>query len=559
MRSFRPEGPTGVRYDGYWRTTALAVAGVLLGAPVAAQPVTLQLVTPPLEPLPSPAPAPVASEPGPIAPGDHSSLALDGFPMAGWHNGLFFLRDRNDHFRLYVQARMNVDAYTYFGPGVAPSSLKPTIVLRRIRPELGGELFKHWNWMLAGDFGTTALDNPKGANELAASSAGVAPTATSGKFAPVQAPAVKAGPTDVWVNFHANDVFNLMIGQYNGPFTMENRTSEKYGNFMERSIVSRDLGIPANKEIGLMAWGELESRHLGYQIGAFLGDGQNRPNVDAGLDGIGRVFVHPFASLPGQLKDLQVGGSFRYGRRDPSSVAYDVAGMTTQGNFQFWGPTYAGDKGLTHVIPAGGQLGAGAELRVPVDRFDLQSEIVYVNNGTREAVDGFQTTNAERFGALSGYSYYVQLAVWAMGKRNINGLPGYEIPPTLDFSRTDPDDPPHALQILVKWEQLAVKYAGASRSGTPGVKKLDGDIKANVFSLGANYWFTKHLRLSVNYVVDMFPGAKAVKPAIAGDAKQDAKQRAIGPAQTLNPGQDDHAHDGAGVLHELLFRTAVGF
>jgi Phosphate-selective porin O and P len=551
MRSDQHTKPPGIRYGGWSPTAALALAGLLVGAPAAAQPF-------PTPPAPTAA-APVAQDPGRAATGDRSALAVDGFPMAGWHNGLFFLRDRNDSFRLYVQARLNVDAYTYFGPGVSPSSLEPTLILRRIRPELGGEIGKRWNWMLAGDFGTTALDNPKGASELAASSAGAAPTATSGKFAPVEAPAIKAAPTDVWVNLHAGGFFNVMAGQYNGPFTMENRTSEKYGNFMERSIVSRDLGIPANKEIGIMAWGEVESRHFAYQVGAFLGDGQNRPNVDGGLDGIGRVFFHPFASLPGPLKELQVGGSFRGGKRSQGSVAYDYPGMTTQGNFQFWGPTYAGSKGLVHIIPAGNQLGAGAELRIPLDRFDLQSEFVYVSNGTREAIDGFQATKSERYGDLGGYSYYVQLAIWAMGKRNINGQPGYEVPPTLDFSRTDPEDPPHALQILLKWEQLATKYTSASRLGVVDPKNADGDIKVNVLSAGANYWFTKHLRLSVNYVVNMFPGARAVKPSIKGDAPQDSGQRAISPGQTLSPGQDDSARDTGNVLHELLFRVGVGF
>ena len=27
----------------------------------------------------------------------------------------------------------------------------------------------------------------------------------------------------------------------------------------------------------------------------------------------------------------------------------------------------------------------------------------------------------------------------------------------------------------------------------------------NAFSLGANYWFSKHIRFSANYVVNMFP------------------------------------------------------
>ena len=37
---------------------------------------------------------------------DRTALARDGHPMAGWHNGLFYLRDYNDNFgfglRLFV-------------------------------------------------------------------------------------------------------------------------------------------------------------------------------------------------------------------------------------------------------------------------------------------------------------------------------------------------------------------------------------------------------------------------------------------------------------------------
>ena len=42
----------------------------------------------------------------------------------------------------------------------------------------------------------------------------------------------------------------LQVGQFDAPFTLENRTSDKYFDFMERSITVRAFGIPENKEIG---------------------------------------------------------------------------------------------------------------------------------------------------------------------------------------------------------------------------------------------------------------------------------------------------------------------
>jgi hypothetical protein len=78
------------------------------------------------------------------------------------------------------------------------------------------------------DFGTTALDTPGGASELAASSAGVAPTATFlQSLVPVQGPAVKAAPTDVRVNSRQRSSSTSAIGQYDALLSpAENRTSE---------------------------------------------------------------------------------------------------------------------------------------------------------------------------------------------------------------------------------------------------------------------------------------------------------------------------------------------
>jgi hypothetical protein len=59
--------------------------------------------------------------------------------------------------------------------------------------------------------------------------------------------------------------------------------------------------------------------------------------------------------------------------------------------------------------------------------------------------------------------------------------------------------------MVAKWEQVALQYHGSSRSGQPDAKGIDGDVKMNALSFGANYWATKHVRLTLNYIYDMFP------------------------------------------------------
>ena len=502
-------------------------------------------------------------------PANNPALANDGHPLAGYHDGLFYLRDETDNFRLYVQGRAQIDSYNYLGPGVSSSTtLVPTIFLRRIRPEITGEILKHWQFMIAGDFGATALDNPKGnATETVAAAPGAAPSATSGKYASAQTAHIGAAPTDVFLNYHGHALFNLQVGQFDAPFMMENRTSDKYIAFMERSFAVRDIGVPTNKEIGAMAWGEMENKLVFYSVGIFDGDGQNKLNTDARGDVMARAFVHPLATtMKNEMKNLQIGGSFRYGSRDSQNVNYDYTAYSTQGNYTFWSPTYAGSKGTTHIMPAGSQVGVAGELRVPISMFDLQSEVVYVDNGTRESVEGFQSTNTERFGNMHGASYYAMLDFWPLGNRDINGMPGYENPPHLNFKKADSarphsqaanDEPLQALQLLVKWEQLIMSYDSASRAGAVDPKNIDGDIKVNAFSLGANYWATKHIRLSANYVFDMFPDSEPVKATTTGGPAQTSNNRALAPGNTLGTGVDDTARDTAHTLHEILFRVAV--
>jgi phosphate-selective porin len=462
-------------------------------------------------------------------------------PLAGWHGGLFYLRDENDNFRLYLQGRAQVDLYSYFGPGVPDSKQKATLFLRRVRPELNGEFLGRWQWTLAGDFVGAAnpIDNPNG-------NAG----------ADAQTVGIRAQPTDVFLNYRADRIFNLQVGQYDAPFTMENRTSDKYIPFMERSLAVRALGIPSNKEIGAMLWGETEEKYFFYSVGVFNGEGQNRPNFDDQAEVMGRVFAHPAAAASGAIKDLQIGASFRYTGKNSHFVYYNYPNMSTQGNYTFWSSSV----GTTRIIPSGLQEAFAAELRIPLDMVDFTSEFVYVKNGTREAIDGLEAKYTERKGDLKGYAYYLQLGVWPLGHRDINGLPGYENPSHVDFKKADPPEPARALQLLAKWEQLNVTYTSASRSNTANAA-TDGDINVNAFSLGANYWATKHVRLTLNYVYNMFPDSAPTgcPPSMPTCVKQTSTQRAQAPGNKLDNGVNDDAKVNAHASHELLARMAIAF
>jgi hypothetical protein len=202
------------------------------------------------------------------------------------------------------------------------------------------------------------------------------------------------------------------------------------------------------------------------------------------------------------------------------------------------------------VIPSGDQIAVAGELRVPFKYFDVTSELVYIHNGTREAQEGFQATNTERYGDIHGTSYYAQLGFWPLGNRDINGVPGYGNPPRLDYSKADPITPLQALQLLAKWEQVNLAYRSASHSGTVDSKNMDGRIKVNALSFGANYWATKHVRLTLDYILNMFPDS-------ASTSTWTSANRAQAPGNTVAANVDNGARNHAHTLNEIVARFAI--
>lgn len=438
---------------------------------------------------------------------------------AGYHNGNFYVRSPDDVFRLYVQGRVHVDAYDAFGPGLgglAPGQyVAPGFILRRARLEIGGEFFQLWQWQLGAEFAPSSADNP------AANTASLACKVDGATGAqtcipvenPVDNPSVKPAPTDAFVNFAPSPWANVMVGQFYVPITLENRISDNTMTFLERGIVIRDLAAPTLRDIGALFWGESPDRVIYYAVGLIDGDGPNRPNADSRFDGTGRVFARPLMRLmpSSGTRWAQVGASVRGGSRDASKVGYDMPALTTQQGFAFWKPTYIDSNGhLTHIIPSAAQWGAGADLYVPVGDFDLSGEFFYADYQTREAGDGLQLSPfTQRLGELKGWGYYAQVGYWILGDHDVIGHPSYQRPIHVDL--TKPQAPPkHGVEVLVKVEQLGLKYAGSSRGGFDDPRTPSGDVDVTSFSLGANYWATRHLRVSGDYVYYKLPTTSSV-------------------------------------------------
>jgi phosphate-selective porin len=386
---------------------------------------------------------------------DAAAPASESKPIAGMANDLFFLRSPDDAFQLFITGRGQFDVFGF--QQTAPGAPNDGFVLRRTRVELMGVFYRDFEFQLAGEWAGTPII------------------------------------TDAYVVYSPNPMLRFQMGQYDAPFTMENRTSDKWFDFMERSLTVRAFGFPDNKAVGGMLWGNLRDRLFYYSVGFFNGDGQNQRNLDKYGDVIGRAFVRPFAwskdlSL---LSKVQVGGSYQSGFRHGFKTA--LPSITTQGGFAYFNTNAGG----TAVFGDGGVEKFATEFWAPIDRLDIKFEWVHNNQALAE----LQGSTVYRNTRLDGGSLYAQVGYWLFGDPGIVGQPGLQDPPHLDLSKPSAylggkEEP--ALFLALRYENTNFDYT--SRSDNPAANKgqVLGNYLINSLGLGANYWASRHVRLSLN-------------------------------------------------------------
>lgn len=498
-------------------------------APVTALPPPSPANVPP----PESAPAPIVSEPRSEATPEREVAHGKAPRYVAYQNGRLVLRDPNGILEVSPQGLLQFDLYGYGGAGVIHyqrpdgTGLKSGVMMKRLRLELAGRVTGRWYFLLGIQSG--------GDQNV-----------------------VSVQPLNNFIGVDLAPMLKVQVGQFRIPFTMDNSTGIRWGEFMERTLTARVLGAPRIRDLGVMAWGGTDRSALWWALGYFGGEGGNRPSTDNRGDVVGRVLFRPLWKRGGDIGQMHVGVSGRYGRRDRTYAIYDATDMRTGGNYAFWSPSYGSGEGATRIMPSGDQSAVAAEVFVPFCCIDFRGEVLLVRDGRREVFDSSLRVptnaalwnNTERSGTLSGYSWYVQATLWPYGPSRMVGAPGTWGPPTTDHSRE------RALSIALRYEQVRAKYDSIDRSyrddGTlvsgvrrGGLDALTTDIKVDVVQLAATYWATRHVRLVAQWSLYRFPG----EPGVENQAG----------APGSKPNHEASERSGARTLHEASARLQVSF
>ncbi|HEY6476216.1 MAG TPA: porin [Polyangia bacterium] len=414
------------------------------------------------------------------------ATAID--PIGGFSDGLY-LQTRDGQIVLFPGGRVQVDGAVF--PRQNPKS---GIYLRRARVELRGWLGPLFYFDVSGDFAPVA---PAGAD--------VAPSAL---------PA-----SDDYLAFAPyGDQFILQAGQFDAPFTLENRTSDAYTDFIERAMTARTLGAPRNKEVGVMAHGLLADDRLYYSAGLFNGEGPGFRNLDNQSDTIGRIVFSPFATGGRAWRWFSIGGSAWYGNH---VLGPEAPVQATPGGMVFLEPHWQSGQ----TTPLGFELheqgtatAFGGELNLPIgDRFGLRGEIVWKRQHLNEIDTTAGLSAPVGDAVLDGIAGYGEIWCWLLGDGRLLPAPGQELP--LRISSPTRGQAPlltEGLQLAIRGEVLKEDVTSDNLTlGDPSVSTT----RVVSGTIGLNYWRGRFVRVSANYVINDFSGTSETIMALGADGK----------------------------------------
>jgi Phosphate-selective porin O and P len=431
------------------------------------------------------APPPAAGAPE----GEGPAAAPVAPPHADGSGDDLSLRTPGDQIVLTPAGSLQVDGA--FFPRQTPKS---GVFLRRARVGVTGWLGPSFFFDLGGDFAPT----PPAGTDVAPSALPAADATLA--FAP------------------AGDRLIVQAGQFDAPFTLENRTSDVATDFIERSMVARTLGAPRNKEVGVMAHGLIARDRVYYSAGLFDGEGPGFRNLDNQADAIGRIVFSPLATSAGLLRRFSIGGSAWVGDH-VNGPAFPV--QASPGGVVFLEPHWVSGQAapLSLALREQGTVRAfGGELSLPIGpRLGLRGEVVWKRQQLAEADASLPAgAPAPPLGSaiLHGLAGYGEVWFWLLGDDRLLPPPGRELPRRRQRSEGPSLD--QGLMLALRFEALKEDLDTDNPSlGDPGT----ATTRVVSGTAGVTYWRGRFVRLSANYVIDNWSGSSQTIRALVASGK----------------------------------------
>jgi phosphate-selective porin OprO/OprP len=295
---------------------------------------------------------------------------------------------------------------------------------------------------------------------------------------------------DVFVNFRYFRDFQIKVGKFKIPFSLDQTTGTMNLDFPFRSLAANYLA-PA-RDLGIMAHGRIWNRGFGYEAGVFRNDGENAEYRDvvsergeerfkSGVRAFaGRVVGKPLrlVKAPGALKEIELGGAFV-----STSVPEGLKGLR--------GRTELGETFFDRIFVHGHRLRIGTQFLWTPGPFSLKSEFIHVSEERRgQGIRGNDLPN------LIGRAWYVS-GTWVItGQRHVErDEPRKSFPP---FGRGL-----GAVELAGRYE--ALRFGSAEHPGNPSRTPRAANILGNsnrAVTMGVNWYLNRHTKVQTNWMYE---------------------------------------------------------
>ncbi len=303
---------------------------------------------------------------------------------------------------------------------------------------------------------------------------------------------------DAFLNIHYDDRLQFKIGRYKTPFTYEFYNLPINGLVNpERSLFFNNFGL--NRDVGIMAWGQLFQKRLDYGVGLFNGsrnfyiDRNSSPDLAAYLN------FRPFDTDEGSpLEFLNVGGSVLAGNQMNTPIPNILrTNVATTGSSFFGVPFLAFNN---NVLEDG-----------PRVLWDLHAAWYYHSLSLiGEWASGFQdyahAANPGLRTHLPVGGYYVQAGYFLTGETvAARGM----VRPIRNFDLRQGKFGPGAIELAARWSTVEV----GNQVFTDGLADRSlWSNSAHLLDVGVNWYWTQYIKVYLGWQHAMFGSQVAIDP-----------------------------------------------
>jgi phosphate-selective porin OprO/OprP len=284
---------------------------------------------------------------------------------------------------------------------------------------------------------------------------------------------------DVYGEYKQFAVARVRGGKFKIPFSLDENTGASRLDFMYRSLAATHLA--PGRDIGVMAFGRVWKRLIGYEAGVFEHDGKNaRTNnpdkVFGGQTRAGRVTIEPLRNVKNAVGDLSLGIAFTQ-----SDVPEGIAGLRGQTVLQqnfFSSANY---------LVSGARRRTGVELEFLPGPASIKAEWMKVATQRRG-----QSVEDTDLSPLIGEGWYVSgtYAITGEKKANVNRPKK----PLLQGGFG-------SVEVGARVESLRFRSAASGEQGSrsPRADVILGN-RNQVSTFGVNWYINRFFKLQANYI-----------------------------------------------------------